>query len=90
LAKIPMHDVWERKALNELQEDIKRMTGRGVKAILASKVETCIDYFGQPNQQHKISRYRRVYQEINSGLPVNLFPYIALVKELEILVDGDF
>ncbi len=88
LAKIPMHDVWERKVLNELQEDMKRVVGRVIKAILASKFETCADYFDQPDQQDKISRYRCVYQEINSGLPVNLFPYIALAKELERLVDG--
>jgi glutamate dehydrogenase len=88
LGKIPMHDVWERKVLNELQEDVKRVVGRVIKAILASKLETCADYFEQPDQQDKVSRYRRVYQEINSGLPVNLFPYIALTKELGRLVDG--
>jgi glutamate dehydrogenase len=88
LAKMPMHDVWERKVLNELQEDMKRVTGRVIKAILASKLETSADYFDQPEQQDKISRYRRVYQEINSALPVNLYPYIALTKELGHLVDG--
>jgi glutamate dehydrogenase len=86
LAKMPMHDVWERKVLNELQEDMKRVTGRLIKTILASKLETCADYFGRPERQDKISRYRRVYQEINSALPVNLFPYVALTKELEYLL----
>jgi len=90
LAKMPMHDVWERKVLNELQEDMKRVTGCVIKATLASKLETCADYFDQPDQQDKINRYRRVYQEVNSTLPVSLFPYIALIKELERLVDGDF
>ncbi|MGZ8916141.1 MAG: NAD-glutamate dehydrogenase domain-containing protein, partial [Methylobacter sp.] len=89
LAKIPMHDVWERKVLNELQEDMKRVVGLVIKAILASKVETCADYFDQPDQKPKINRYRRVYQEINNALPVNLFPYIALAKELEHLVVGN-
>ena len=88
LAKIPMHDVWERKVMNELQEGMKRVTGRVVKVILASKLETCADYFERPDQQDKISRYRRVYQEVNSTLPVSLFPYIALAKELGHLVDG--
>ncbi len=88
LAKMPMHDVWERKVLNELQEDMKRVVGHVIKAILASKLETSAGYFEQPGQQDKINRYRRVYQEINSGLPVNLFPYIALTKELERLLDG--
>jgi glutamate dehydrogenase len=40
-----------------------------------------------PDQKHKISRYRRVYQEITSAVPVNLFPYIALAKELGHLVN---
>ncbi|PPK68242.1 glutamate dehydrogenase (NAD) [Methylobacter tundripaludum] len=89
LAKLPMHDYWERKVLNELQEDIKRMVGLTIKAILASKAESCTDYFDRPDQKHKISRYRRIYQEINSAVPVNLFPYIALAKELQHLVGVD-
>jgi len=88
LAKIPMHNVWERKVLNELQADMKRVIGRVIKGILASKAETCAEYFDQPDQQNKISRYRSDYQEVNSVLPVSLFPYIALAKELERLVDG--
>lgn len=87
LTKMPMHDYWERKVLNELQEDMKRVTGRVIKDILANNVKTCADYFELQAQQHKINRYRRVYQEINSRLPVNLFPYIALTKELGHLVD---
>jgi glutamate dehydrogenase len=90
LTKMPMHDVWERKVLNELQEDMKRVTGRLIKLILASKANSCADYFDRLEQQGKISRYRRVYQEINSTLPVNLFPYIALTKELAHLLDGCF
>ncbi len=86
--KCPCTMFGRRKVLNELQEDMKRVTGRVIKAILASKLETCAGYFDQPDQLDKINRYRRVYQEINSTLPVNLFPYIALIKELERLVDG--
>ncbi|MFA6051000.1 MAG: NAD-glutamate dehydrogenase domain-containing protein [Methylobacter sp.] len=88
LAKLPMHDYWERRVLNDLQEDMKRMAGLAVKAILASKAETCADYFDQPIEKQKISRYRRIYQEINNVLPTNLLPYIALTKELEILVNS--
>ncbi|WP_333878749.1 NAD-glutamate dehydrogenase domain-containing protein [Methylobacter sp.] len=88
LAKIPMHDYWERKVLNELQEDMKRVITLVIKGILASKSETCVDYFEQPDKKQKINRYRRIYQEISNALPVNLFPYIALTKELEHLVDG--
>jgi len=89
LAKIPMHDYWEQKVLDELQEDMKRMTGLLVKAILASKVETCADYFDMPDRKIKIGRYRRVYQDINSAVPVSLFPYIALAKELGHLLDAE-
>jgi glutamate dehydrogenase len=61
-----------------------------IKLVLSSKSETCVDYFDQPAQQHKINRYRRIYQEISNALPVNLFPYIALTKELGHLVGSDF
>jgi glutamate dehydrogenase len=88
LAKMSMHDYWERKVLNELQENIKQVIGRVLKDILASKAETCADYFEQPGEKHKINRYRHIYQEINSALPVNLFPYLVLAKELEQLVGG--
>ncbi|HEY8218627.1 MAG TPA: NAD-glutamate dehydrogenase domain-containing protein [Methylobacter sp.] len=89
LAKMSMHDYWERKVLNELQEDMKQVIGQVVKDIQASKAETCADYFEQPDEKHKISRYRRIYQDISSTLPVNLFPYIVLAKELEHLVDNN-
>ena len=89
LAKIPMHDYWEQKVLDELQEDMKRMTGLLVKAILTSQVETCADYFDRPDRKPKIGRYRRVYQDINSAVPVSLFPYIALAKELGRLLDAE-
>lgn len=88
LAKMSMHDYWERKVLNELQEDMKQVIGQVVKDILASKAETCADYFGQPDKKHKINRYRRIYLDINSTLPANLFPYIVLAKELKQLVEG--
>jgi Bacterial NAD-glutamate dehydrogenase. len=89
LAKIAIHDIWERKVLNELQEDIKQLVGRALKVILASKIEICADYFDQPKERYKLNRYWRVYQEANSVLPVSLFPYIALAKELGALVNND-
>ena len=67
---------------------MKRMTGLVIKAILSSKANNCADYFDLPGEKQKISRYRRIYQEINNVLPVNLFPYVALTKELEILVNS--
>ncbi|TAK63041.1 NAD-glutamate dehydrogenase domain-containing protein [Methylobacter sp.] len=88
LAKMPIHDYWEQNVLNELQEDMKRVIGLIIKGILASKALTCADYFDRPDQKHKINRYWRLYQEINNALPVNLFPYITLTKELGHLVDG--
>ncbi|MGZ5077156.1 MAG: hypothetical protein ACXV9R_11085, partial [Methylobacter sp.] len=89
LAQMIMHDYWERKVQAELQEDIKRVISQVIKSILAGKSETCADYFEQPDKKQKINRYRRIYQEISNVLPVNLFPYIALAKELGDLVDGN-
>jgi glutamate dehydrogenase len=88
LAKMSIREYWERKVLDELQEDMKQVIGQVIKDILGSKAETCADYFEQPDEKPKINRYRRIYQDINSTLPASLFPYIALAKELEHLVDG--
>ena len=88
LAKIPLRDYWERNVLEVLQEDMKSVVGRVIKAILASKAKTCADYFGRSDEQHKLKRYRRIYQEIDSIFPDNLFPYLALTKALEHLADS--
>ncbi|MGZ8191534.1 MAG: NAD-glutamate dehydrogenase domain-containing protein, partial [Methylococcaceae bacterium] len=89
LAKLPPHDYWEQKVSTDLQADIKRIIGLLINAILLSKSSTCAGYFDLLPEKQKINRYRRVYQEINTVLPVNLMPYIALTKELEKLVVPD-
>jgi len=89
LAKITPHDYWEQKVSTDLQADIKRIIGLLINNILSSKSPTCADYFDLLSEKQKINRYRRIYQEINTILPVNLIPYIALTKELEKLVGND-
>lgn len=86
LAKMRPHDYWEQKVSIDLQADIKRITGLLLGNILSSKSASCDGYFGLPAEQQKINRYRRIYQEISTVLPVNLMPYIALTKELERLL----
>jgi glutamate dehydrogenase len=89
LANRPLHDYWERKVANDLQEDLKRLTGFVIKQILANKAATCAEFFELPAQKQKINRYRRLYQEIINSVPVNLLPYVVLSKELERLVDSE-
>jgi glutamate dehydrogenase len=89
LAKMPTHDYWEQKVSTDIQADIKRIIGLLIHNILLSKSSTCASYFDLLYEQQKINRYRRIYQEINIVLPVNLMPYIALTKELEKLVGND-
>ena len=86
LAKMPPHDYWEQQVSIDLQADIKRIIGLLISTILSSESSTCAGYFDLPSEQQKINRYRRIYQEINTILPVNIMPYIALAKELEKLV----
>jgi len=86
LAKIPPHDYWEQKVSTDLQADIKRIIGRLLNKILLSKPSTCAGYFDLLPEKQKLNRYHRIYQEINTVLPTNLMPYIALTKELEKLV----
>ena len=86
---MPPHDYWEQKVSTDIQADIKRIIGLLINNILLSKSSTCAGYFDLLSEQQKINRYRRIYQEINIVLPVNLMPYIALTKELEKLVGND-
>ena len=89
LAKMHPHDYWEQKVSANLQVDIKRIISLLINAILSSNSPTCAVYFDVQSEKPKIDRYRRVYQEITLVLPVNLMPYIALIKELEKLVKSD-
>lgn len=83
LRSLPAHDYWERKVAVTLQEDIKSMAGLLIRDFLSNKAASSADYFNLPEARPKISRYRRIYQEIISAAPVNLFPYLVLSKELE-------
>ena len=86
LAKIPPHDYWEQKVLADLQADMKRITGQLINNFLISKSPTCAGYFDSLPEQQRVNEYRRIYQEINTVLPVNLMPYIVLTKTMEKLV----
>lgn len=83
LRSLPKHDYWERKVAITLEEDIKSMVGLLIKSFLSNKAAGCAEYFDLPAERPKISRYRRIYQEIISATPLNLFPYLLLAKELE-------
>jgi len=89
LANRPLLDDWERKVTNDLQEDLKRLTGLAIKLILDNKTATCAEFFDLPAQKLKINRYRRMYQDIRNDISASLLPAIVLSKELERLVAND-
>ncbi|MEQ1544617.1 NAD-glutamate dehydrogenase domain-containing protein [Methyloglobulus sp.] len=89
LVSMPLRDVWERSICNDLQEDIEHFTGQLLKKILASQVKTCTDYFElQPEKQY-IKQYRRLYLEIQNIPPINLLPYVTLIRVLGKLIEGN-
>lgn len=83
LIKMPLRDVWERNVRNDLQEDMQHFTGQLLKKILLSQGKTCSEYFELPVEKQRIKRYWRIYQEIKNVLPVNLLPYVALIRALD-------
>jgi glutamate dehydrogenase len=89
LAKIPLRDVWERNIFNDLQADMQRITGRLLKKILLSQVKASAEYFGLPVEKQRVKQYRRVYLEIQNAPPINLLPYVALIRALENLVEDN-
>jgi glutamate dehydrogenase len=89
LVNMPLRDVWERRVRNDLHEDIEHFVGQLLKKILASQVKTCADYFELQPDKQPIKQYRRLYLEIQNALPINLLPYVALIRTLGNLVEGN-
>ncbi|WP_027158276.1 NAD-glutamate dehydrogenase domain-containing protein [Methylobacter luteus] len=87
LAAMPLHDHWERRVANDLQEGMKQTVGRLIKTMALKNAETCAAYFEQSREKQKLNRYRRIYKDIDMTLPTSLLPYIALNRELEGLVN---
>ncbi|MDO9103987.1 MAG: NAD-glutamate dehydrogenase [Methylovulum sp.] len=89
LATIPAHDRWAQKVLFDVQEAIKHTVSLIVKNIVSGQLPSCADYFNPPLQKQKIRQYQRIHQDISNTLPVSLLAYVALMKELEKLVDKE-
>jgi glutamate dehydrogenase len=86
---MPVRDVWERNVCNDLQADMQRAIGQLVKKILLSQVRTCSGYFELPVEKQRINHYRRIYLEIQIAPPINLLPYVTLIRELGNLITGN-
>ena len=87
LGKIPISDRWEKEVLDNLRGSFKGIVGQLIAELVRSGKKNCAEYLAEPGNKHHFDRYQRVYQEINSSLPIRLLPYIALGKELEKLVE---
>ena len=77
-----MRDVWESSVCNDLQGDMQHFTGQLLKLILASQVKNCTDYFELQPEKQPIKQYRRLYLEVQNALPINVLPYVALIRVL--------
>ncbi|MFA5982968.1 MAG: NAD-glutamate dehydrogenase domain-containing protein [Methylococcaceae bacterium] len=78
---------WENKVSASLQIDIKRTAGKLLKQLLADDIPNVADYFRQSGRPEKIKQYRLYYQDITNSSPTNLLAYVALVKQLEMLLE---
>jgi glutamate dehydrogenase len=88
LVKMPVRDVWERKVANDLQEELQHITGQLLKKILLHQIGTCSNYFELPIEKQQIKHYRQIYLEIQKTSPVNLLPYVALLRALKNSIEG--
>ena len=87
LEQVPIHDHWEGKVLQDLQEDMKTAISKIVRQMLMAGNTDCREYFEATGRKQKINQYQQVCQEICTTLPLSLLPYITLNKELENLLD---
>jgi glutamate dehydrogenase len=89
LAILPKHEYWQRKVADQVESDIQAVMGKLLKNILQTKAVSCADYFELFTDKQKIDRYRQMYQEVITVLPVNLLPYIALIRVMQRLVESN-
>ena len=87
LAKLTVHNYWEEKVFHKMQDDLQKMCGKLIKAMLQQDAASCADYFNNPARKPYYDRYQRVFQEVNNAEPSGLMPYIALSRELENLLN---
>ncbi|MEQ1559079.1 MAG: NAD-glutamate dehydrogenase domain-containing protein [Methyloglobulus sp.] len=89
LAKLPKHDNWQRKIMVQLEIDMHRAIALLISDIVRSNSLTCTDYFNTHiEKQNRLERYRQLYQEVMAILPINILPYIALIKTLQRLLES--
>ncbi|MEQ1547000.1 hypothetical protein, partial [Methyloglobulus sp.] len=89
LAKLPKHDNWQRKIMVQLEIDMQQAIVLLISNIVRSNSLSCADYFDTHTEtQNRIERYRQLYQEVMAILPVNILPYIALIKTLQRLLES--
>jgi glutamate dehydrogenase len=89
LAKLPAHDYWERRVSKELQEEMKNAIGHIIKRCLSNGVKNYADYLNASAEKNKMNRYKRIYQDLDNEIPINLLPYVVLAKELGVLANHD-
>ncbi len=89
LAKLPKHDYWQRKIMVQLENDMQQATVLLISNIVRSNSLSCADYFDTHTEtQNRLERYRQLYREVMAILPVNILPYIALIKTLQRLLES--
>jgi len=86
LAKISLHDQWERSTYNFLQDQFQRSTGNLVNAIIESGVHNCTEYFANNKSASSYKHYQQVYQSVCNEMTSSLLPYITLAKALDKLL----
>ena len=87
LIKMPLHDAWDKAVLHELQADMETCTAQLVKYMLLSQATSAADYVESQLEKQRVKHYQRIWQEINNTPPLNILPYVSLIRALGNLID---
>lgn len=87
LARQPSQDKWQDLASAALREKLQCLTGKLLLAVLATPAASCADYFAACQAHEELRRYLDLNAEIGRSTPGNLYPYLLLGDQLQVLAE---
>ena len=87
LSKITLRDDWEEKVAVALQDELQGITGQFLIKMLTSQMD-CAEFFGHQVSQRQYKHFEQIRQDIKNTQPLNLLPYVYVIKALEKLIES--
>ncbi len=81
LKQLQLNDSWQEKVCMELQNSLKKMTGKMITEMLKENV-SYLEFFSENKRKQAFSHYKTICKKINMLSSPDLIPFIALKESL--------